>query len=246
MAAVLTYAIGDVHGSYTKLANLIRHCKHHGGDNDVRFVLLGDYVDRGRRSRDVVNLLMQTQAAAPDRFVCLMGNHEDMLVNAANDIDEAVWLDNGADTTLESYGVGRASELPVEHLAWFENLPLSFSDDKRFYVHAGIMPGIALAKQRKEVMLWIREPFLSDESDHGQYIVHGHTPNPAGMPDLCPNRLNLDTYAWSGNPLMAAVFDDRRVGPLAFIADNGTIAQAPAINALERERYAAGNRALWR
>jgi serine/threonine protein phosphatase 1 len=108
------------------------------------------------------------------------------------------------------------------------------------------MPGIPLSKQRKEVMLWIREPFLSDVNDHGLYIVHGHTPSREGVPELFHNRLNLDTYAWSGNPLFAAVFDERRVGPLSFIANDGTIASAPPINALERERYAAGNRALWR
>ena len=55
MAAVLTYAIGDIHGSYTKLANLLRHCTDHCGDNDARFVFLGDYIDRGRRSREVVS-----------------------------------------------------------------------------------------------------------------------------------------------------------------------------------------------
>ena len=82
-------------------------------------------------------------------------------------------------------------------------------------------------QQRKDVMLWIREPFLSDENDHGLYIVHGHTPTDTGMPDLRPNRLNLDTLAWYGNPLIAAVFDERRVGPLAFIADDGTITAAP-------------------
>lgn len=246
MAALLTYAIGDVHGSFTKLANLLRHCRDHCGDQHARFVLLGDYIDRGKRSRDVVNLLIQAQAAAPGELVCLMGNHEDMLLSAANGENEPVWLDNGGTTTLHSYGVRRAADIPIEHLRWFETLPLTTSDDRRFYVHAGIMPGIPLNKQRKEVMLWIREPFLSDQSDHGQYVVHGHTPSAVGMPEVWPNRLNLDTYAWSGNSLVAAVFDDQRIGPLAFIGDDGSIAAAPPINALERERYAPGARALWR
>ena len=174
--AVLTYAIGDVHGSYTKVANLLRHCNDHCGGNDARFVFLGDYVDRGKRSRDVVNFLIETQAAAPDRIVCLLGNHEEMLLNAASLGDEMVWLHNGGDTTLQSYGVDRAADIPAEHLAWLEGLPYATSDDKRFFVHAGIMPGIPLAEQRKDVMLWIREPFLSDENDHGRYVVHGHTP----------------------------------------------------------------------
>jgi Calcineurin-like phosphoesterase len=151
MAAVLTYAIGDIHGSYGKLASLLRHCADHCGDNDPRIVFLGDYVDRGEGSREVVTLLMETQAAAPAEVICLMGNHEDMLLAAANRQDEAMWLDNGGGATLESYGVSSAQDIPGEHLAWFERLPLSSRDERRFFVHAGIMPGIPLEQQRREV-----------------------------------------------------------------------------------------------
>jgi serine/threonine protein phosphatase 1 len=244
--ATLTYAIGDVHGSYTKLANLLRHCKDHSDGNRARFVLLGDYVDRGRRSREVVDLLIAAQAATPDNVVCLKGNHEDMLLDAASGIREKLWLANGGDTTLHSYGVTSAADIPASHLAWFKNLPLCISDGKRFFVHAGVMPGVPLQEQSKEVMLWVRDQFLSDQRDHGLYIVHGHTPNQLGKPELCHNRLNLDTFAWNGAPLYAAVFDERRVGPLAFIADDGTISVAPAINALEQDRYGSGSRARFR
>ncbi|MCC6888239.1 MAG: serine/threonine protein phosphatase [Hyphomicrobiales bacterium] len=236
---MLTYAIGDIHGSYTKLANLIRHCRNHCDGRAARLVLLGDYIDRGKRSRDVVSLLIEIQAAGREELVCLKGNHEDMLLAAAETGDEMVWLANGGDATLRSYGVGRAGDLPPAHLAWMERLPLTHTDERRFFVHAGIMPGFPLTQQRKEVMLWIREPFLSDASDHGLYIVHGHTPTDTGAPQVCENRLNLDTMAWCGQPLFAAVFEERRVGPTTFIADDGTIAGAPAINAREREMYAA-------
>lgn len=243
---MLTYAIGDVHGSYTKVANLVRHCRDHSGGQDVRFVFLGDYVDRGKRNREVVDFLIETQAAAPDRVVCLMGNHEDLLLNAARGRDEAIWLDNGGHATLRSYGVSRAAEIPADHLAWFERLAVTHHDEKRLYVHAGIMPGIAHDQQRRDVLLWIREPFLSDQSNHGLYVVHGHTPTGSGLPELFHNRLNLDTYAWNGNPLVAAVFDQQRVGPLAFIGDDGTVVDAPPINELERDRYPTKNRALGR
>jgi serine/threonine protein phosphatase 1 len=154
-----------------------------------------------------------------------------------------MWLDNGGDATLRSYGVESAADIPAEHLAWFDSLPLFEHDQRRFFVHAGVMPGIPLAQQRSEVMLWIREPFLSDATDHGLYIVHGHTPTGTGLPDLRPNRLNLDALAWYGNPLYAAVFDERRVGPLAFIADDGTVTKAPPINAREEEMYGSPRRA---
>lgn len=240
---MLTFAIGDIHGSYTKLANLVRHCRDYGGGRDTRFIFLGDYVDRGRRNREVIDFLIDMQAAAPDRVTCLMGNHEDLLTMAADGQNEEVWLDNGGYATLRSYGVSRAAEIPAAHLSWIANLPLTFSDDKRLYVHAGIMPGIPLDRQRKEVLLWIREPFLSDQSNHELYIVHGHTPTTTGVPELCHNQLNLDTLAWNGNPLVCAVFEQGRVGPLAFIADTGMVIDAPPINELERERYASRSRA---
>src|SRR5262245_18479458 len=134
---LLTYAIGDIHGAYTKVANLVRHCRDHSGGNDARFVFLGDYVDRGRRSREVVEFLIEMQADAPDWVVCLMGNHEDLLLLAAHgdDEDERVWLQNGGDATLESYGLERAADIPAEHLAWFKNLQLKLNDEKRFFVH---------------------------------------------------------------------------------------------------------------
>jgi serine/threonine protein phosphatase 1 len=228
---MVTFAVGDIHGSYTKLANLLKHCAAHGGEGTPRFVFVGDYVDRGPRSREVVELLMKRQAAAPDHIVCLRGNHEEMLISASKRSDVAMWLDNGGEVTLRSYGVSSAADLPGEHLHWLRNLPLAISDGLRFYVHAGIKPGVPLDQQATGVMLWIREPFLSDPRDHGQYIVHGHTPVEGGRPELLPNRLNLDTGACFGGPLTAAVFDDTTMGPRAFITDDGTLVPAPAIRA---------------
>jgi serine/threonine protein phosphatase 1 len=229
---MLTYAVGDIHGSYTKLASLLEHCikrhRTHGGEAP-RFVFLGDYVDRGPGSREVVELLMEMQSNAPEHIVCLRGNHEEMLISAAKRDDVTMWLSNGGEVTLRSYGVNSAGDIPGAHLHWLGNLPLAISDGLRFYVHAGIKPGVALDEQSKGAMLWIREPFLSDARDHGQYIVHGHTPLEGGQPDLRPNRLNLDTGACFGGPLTAAVFDESEALPFAFITDDGTLTPAPAI-----------------
>jgi serine/threonine protein phosphatase 1 len=104
------------------------------------------------------------------------------------------------------------------------------------------MPGIPLEQQDKDVMLWIRDKFLSDQRDHGLYVVHGHTPTENGMPELRHNRLCLDTLAWYGNPLFAAVFDDEHTAPIAFITDSGMIAEAPA-TALARDGFPPGIRA---
>jgi serine/threonine protein phosphatase 1 len=227
MPKELTYAIGDVHGCYTQLRNLLRHCRDHCGQNQYRMVFLGDYIDRGRRSREVVTLLMEIQASDRERIVCLRGNHEEMALAAARGIDAAIWLANGGDVTLRSYGVGQAHEIPQEHLDWMAALPLAFADERRFFVHAGVEPGMPLDQQDREALLWIREPFLSDPRDHGRYIVHGHTPTEAA--ELLPNRLNIDTGACFGGPLTAAVFDQRTTGPLAFITDAGTVMRAPSL-----------------
>lgn len=238
MTGRITYAVGDIHGSYTKLVNLFEHCTTHCGTRESYFVFIGDYIDRGRESRAVVKLLIELQSGAPEQLVCLRGNHEEMLISASEGRDELLWLENGGYETLDSYGVSRADAIPVEHLAWFKELPLAISDDKRFFVHAGIQPGVPLERQEKDVMLWIREPFLSDRRDHGQYIVHGHTPLAAGKAELLPNRLNIDTGAVFGGPLTAAVFDDTSVGPIGFITDDGAFVPAPALSELGRGWFA--------
>jgi serine/threonine protein phosphatase 1 len=231
---MLTYAIGDIHGSYTKLRNLLDHCMEHRSASEFRLVFLGDYVDRGRRSRDVVELLIKTQAEAPDHVACLKGNHEEMLLSAAKGGDDAPWLNNGGDTTLASYDVGRADEILPTHLAWFDQLPLAITDEQRFFVHAGVRPGVPLQQQSKNDLLWIREPFLSDSRDHGLYIVHGHTPIRSRVPELRRNRLNLDTGAYFGGPLTAAGFDESTVGPTVFITDDGMVVTPPALASLQQ------------
>lgn len=236
MSAILTYAVGDIHGSYTKLRNLLNHCMAHRGESPFRLVFLGDYVDRGRRSREVVELLIKTQMDAPDAIVCLKGNHEDMLVTAAKQggADEVRWLLNGGDTTLDSYGVATAADIPSEHLDWLAALPLAIADERRYYVHAGVMPGVPLEKQTEEHALWIREPFLSDQSDHGLLVVHGHTPSRSRTVELRPNRINLDSGACYGGPLTAAVFEAKMRGPKAFITDDGKVTPAPHLRDLEQ------------
>jgi serine/threonine protein phosphatase 1 len=226
----MLYAVGDIHGRLDKLERLLEALPLRPDD---RFVFLGDYVDRGKRSREVVETLIEMRSAAPEQVVCLRGNHEELLLVASQGGNALIWLANGGDTTLDSYDVDHPAMIPAEHLAWFRQLPSASSDGKRFFVHAGVEPGVPLDQQRDEMLLWIREPFLSDARDHGQFIVHGHTPLETGQADLRPNRVNVDTGACFGGPLTAAVFDDRSVSPLAFITDHGTVTRAPIIGAAE-------------
>jgi serine/threonine protein phosphatase 1 len=225
MVNSVTFAIGDVHGCFDKLESLIAACDLLSEGKDARLVFIGDYVDRGPDTRRVIDFLIQSQLREADRFICLRGNHEAMLIDAANkdrsDRDFMNWWENGGEQTLESYGVNDPSELPADHLAWMKMLPLTFSDRRRLYVHAGVRPGVSIADQSEKDLLWIREPFLSCDDDHGALVVHGHTPTKSGLPDLRSNRLNIDTGACFGGQLTAALFTATRRTPSLFCNSNG-------------------------
>jgi serine/threonine protein phosphatase 1 len=232
MTKTITYAIGDVHGCFDKLIALLNHCDTHCGNRKPRFVFLGDYVDRGRDSKKVVDFLMRAQTRFPDRFICLKGNHEQLLAAAAGSTasqeDRDVWIRNGGRETLESYQIDDPSLMPPDPTEWLGSLPATFTDGKRLFVHAGISPGVPIEMQEEDDLLWIREPFLSSQADHGFLVVHGHTPTKNSKPDLRSNRLNLDTGACFGGPLTAAAFLDDALMPFAFILNNGQIGQVGA------------------
>ena len=219
MPAELIIAIGDIHGCRAMLASLLQRCFRYAGGRPTRLVFLGDYIDRGPDSRGVVETLIGLQHEMRDRVVCLRGNHEVLLLEALAKDDMGLWLFNGADTTLASYGVDHVAALPPEHLVWYAALKPSLDDGRRFFVHAGIDPDRPLDDQREHDLVWIREPFLSRERDYGRLIVHGHTPQRTGKPDLRRWRLNLDTAAVYGGRLTAAVFNDEQLGPIAFLTD---------------------------
>jgi serine/threonine protein phosphatase 1 len=225
MDDLLTFAIGDVHGCFDKLQALLRFCDSVRAKREARYILMGDYIDRGSDARKVVDLLMQRQLSEGSAFICLRGNHEQMLVVAAaegrSDRDLMTWWANGGEQTLDSYGVNDPSSLPASHLKWIETLPLKVSDQKRLFVHAGIRPGISTANQSETDLLWIREPFLSSEIPHALFVVHGHTPTKSRLPDLRSNRLNIDTGACFGGELTAAAFTAEKTGPEFFVNSRG-------------------------
>lgn len=213
-----TYALSDIHGCLDKLERLVARCEADAGGETATFVFLGDYIDRGPDSRRVIAFIMAMQARDPDRVICLIGNHEDMALNALDDPREIdLWMLNSGGTTLASYGVTHPSELPADHVAWLRALRTHHDDGRRFFVHAGVDPERALDRQERRDMLWMREPFLSDTRDFGRFIVHGHTPLRGGQPDLRGNRVNIDTAAVLGGPLTAAVFEDDRTEPARFL-----------------------------
>ncbi len=221
--ALKTYAIGDVHGCAELLRQALAWIEADAGERPARVVFLGDYIDRGPDSRGVIDILRRGPAHAGHEWIPLMGNHDAMAVAACagGAMEMRLWFSNGGIQTLESYAADRpgsrrldpSAVIPAEDLEFLRSLRASFEDEARIYVHAGLRPGIPLAEQDPEDLLWIRWEFLESDDDFGKLVVHGHTPLESGVPELRPNRLNLDTGAvWTGR-LTVAAFDPDRPEP---------------------------------
>ena len=237
------YAIGDIHGQMAELDRVLSLIETDGGQ-DARIVFLGDYTDRGPDSRAVLDTLIHGQDT--DRnWTFLKGNHDRMFEWFMQDpirhdpymMVELYWLHDrlGGDTTLASYGVDASGHrrekdvqadahdaVPARHIDFLQGLHLNHIAGDLMFVHAGIRPGVPLAKQTEEDMLWIRQEFHNSTATHPKLIVHGHTP--VKVATHYGNRVNLDTAAGYGQPLTAAVFENGQVWTLT---DQGRRALTP-------------------
>jgi len=219
---VRIYAIGDIHGQDGLLAELhaaiIEDAGAHPGERG-RVVYLGDLIDRGPGSRQVIDRLLDAPLPGLEQVV-LMGNHEEsMLGFLEDDTNGPSWLAFGGIDTVESYGVeapssmGKADLARVQaqlrqavsarHRHFLGTLPLTHHCGDYFFVHAGIRPGVPLEEQSAQDLLWIRDPFLSSGIDFGKVVVHGHTITPE--PVVRPNRIGIDTGAFRSGILTCLV-----------------------------------------
>jgi serine/threonine protein phosphatase 1 len=197
-----TYAVADLHGRSDLLeASLARIEASQGGGT---VVFTGDYVDRGPASKQVLDRLMAGPTKAGWRWVCLKGNHEDMMVGAIRgEYEPGWWIGNGGAATVDSFD----GEHPQRYVDWAADLPLFHADRHRVFVHAGLDETLPLAEQTEQTLLWSRVPRQRDYCHEAGYVVHGHTPFEDG-PVVLEGRANLDTGAfWTGR-LVVAVFDD--------------------------------------
>jgi serine/threonine protein phosphatase 1 len=184
-------------------------------------VFVGDYVDRGPASRGVIEWLVASRPACDER-VCLMGNHEELLLGAlADPRGMEPWLMNGGVETLLSYcetprrrleamTIREAREafvaaFPASHREFLIRLPRMASLGGYLFVHAGLDPARPAGDQDPFDLVWIREPFLSSDVDFGRIVVHGHTP--AREPELRRNRINIDTGAFCTGRLTCLVLE---------------------------------------
>jgi serine/threonine protein phosphatase 1 len=220
------YAIGDIHGQLDLLERLIDKI---WTDKAVRpivrpvLVFLGDYLDRGPSSCQVIDLMIKIS----DQVECvfLKGNHEEIALRCLTDASVfEQWLRLGGGETLRSYDVPLLppspetiprmqsafySALSGPQLTFFRNLENSIVCGDFFFVHAGVRPGIPLDDQKATDLLWIREPFLSSPADFGKIVVHGHSP--VGDVDFRRNRINVDTGAFASQRLSCVAIDQDTV-----------------------------------
>jgi len=230
----VTYAIGDVHGRRDLLDTLLTRIQTDAEARNAaaRIVFTGDYCDRGADSRGVIDRLIQGPAREGDSFVCLLGNHDDLFVKAVTTGDDVpTWAWFLLDHTLLSYGpAGDPDMTSVEqHVEFLSSLPLTYDDGTYLFVHAGIRPGVPLAEQEREDLLWIREEFLTYDGALPRRVVHGHTIM-GTEPVFRDNRISIDTGAFRTGVLTAAVLDGADV---TYLQAEG----APDEGAIAREAY---------
>jgi serine/threonine protein phosphatase 1 len=221
------YAIGDVHGCIRPLRLLHELIMADWAKTEAPalIVMLGDYIDRGPSSADVLQFLSEPLPPGLQR-ICLLGNHERLMLDV---IDRKCalsdWLWIGGKQTLRSYGIDIdylrnelglsltdiqqriATALPVHHLDLLRRMPLMISTPSHVFVHAGIRPGVALSRQKDHDLLLIRDDFLQSNRPHAdKIVVHGHTQQGKV---LSQGRISLDTGVHLGGRLTSA-----RISPM--------------------------------
>ncbi|MBK8199057.1 MAG: serine/threonine protein phosphatase [Acidobacteria bacterium] len=221
MTTTIHCAIGDIHGELERLKDLHQQVRRHARDffpqADIRFVHLGDLVDRGPESCGVVEYLMAFETAVSPKPVTLRGNHEQMMLNAYDGdgagVDRRIWCSNGGDTTLESYA-RRPADVLDRHLDWLAQCPTIYRAPEAglVFVHAGIDPD-RFPACGDQVRLWTRRREFMDTRCwtapdlRSVRVVHGHTPTRDSRPDASGDgrRLNIDTGAVYGGRLTAVI-----------------------------------------
>ena len=233
------YAIGDVHGRLDLLDVLLERV-----EADIRgreparnfIVFLGDLIDRGPASAEVVERL-RTFESAEARLVFISGNHEEVLLRLLRGETGLIrdWLRFGGEECAQSYGIdpttlkraepARAIEIlrenvPAEHRDFLSSFADTFRIGDYLFVHAGLRPGVPLAEQSQADLRWIRHPFLESGDDHGAVIVHGHTIS--GDVDVRHNRIGLDTGAYRTGVLTAMGLEGRERWYLQTCPEDGS------------------------
>jgi serine/threonine protein phosphatase 1 len=200
------FAVGDIHGQYEKLTNLMSALPWDRQEDTL--VFLGDYIDRGKHSKEVVQYLIDLKNKGGQIFF-LLGNHEKLLTNyyySGSDYDLKIWRSFGGWQTIQSYtngaGVlGRPAFLPRTHLDFFRRLLPYYETEEFIFVHAGLREGIPLDEQKLDDLLWVRKSFAESNHSFPKTVIFGHTP--MRSPYVASGKIGIDTGAGHGNILTA-------------------------------------------
>jgi serine/threonine protein phosphatase 1 len=201
------YAIGDIHGSFDRLQDMMQKIPIDFAEDSLVFI--GDYIDRGPGSVEVVEYLINLKKQVPG-IIFLKGNHEDMLEKYLDGSDRFTYLLNGGQNTLDSYlsKTNRTDDFPIpaDHMEFFKSLRLYYETESYIFVHAGLRPKINLESQKSEDLLWIRDKFIYSKYNFGKPVVFGHTP--LEKPLVESNKIGIDTGAVYGNALTCVQLPD--------------------------------------
>lgn len=212
----MIYAIGDIHGQLLKLQRLLDKLELQPED---RLVFMGDYVDRGPASKEVIETLCRIQTERPNT-VFIRGNHDQTFMDARDLFDPnrearrpyrqiSWWFEYGGRETIESYGPHHEwyKYVPDHHWAFLDSTILEFREGPYVFVHAGLLPEGVRWKSTEDPRMWIREAFIEQENDFGAVVVFGHTTTDNGKPFVSWNKIGLDTGAGYEGPLTAVALD---------------------------------------
>lgn len=217
------YCIGDIHGRLDLLEELHEMilADASGFDGSKGIIYLGDFIDRGSQSKQVIDLLVE-QPLAGFEAVTLLGNHEQTMLDFLEYPEAAAaWLEFGGQVTLLSYGAGLGrvqmasqvmvlrdeleEKLPQSHLEFLRSCRKVYTEGSYCFVHAGIRPGVPLEEQKIEDLLWIRDEFIRSRQNHDFIVVHGHSITEEV--EWRHNRIGIDTGAYSSGLLTALVLE---------------------------------------
>lgn len=238
----LVYAIGDVHGRYdlfrALLSKIVADAAASARGRRPIIIQLGDLIDRGPQSAQVVEAAAWLQRRGDIEFQQLMGNHERAMLDFLEQPGPHDWLMFGGDATLRSYGVeppepgapparfveardAMLEHMPASHLHCLEHAETMLILGDYAFVHAGVRPGIPLAEQEDDTLLWIGGEFTASETSFEKIIVHGHTIEEA--PRIRANRIGIDTGAYRSGVLTAVRIEDGDVRLLQTEEERGDV-----------------------
>lgn len=218
----MVWSVGDIHGRMDLLQPLVESIVADLAEARAQHrmvIFLGDYIDRGEQSREVVAFLAGLTGDAGVEWRFLRGNHEETMLDFLEDPSVGPkWCDYGGDATVRSYGL-RVPDLKHKPEAWahlaadlshklsdrqrmfLEDQELSIAVGDYFFAHAGARPGEPLDRQSAQDLMWIRRTFLESEEEFERIVVHGHTPTAEVHADN--RRIGIDTRAYESGVLTA-------------------------------------------